>query len=296
MSAWTRPGPAGQTGRLGAALVDGGGAIWRRPGLAVGCAIILVIVLMALLAPILEHYPPDSARPADSLQPPNAQHWLGTDPSGFDIYSRLLHAARVDLFIGITGTLVAMVLGAIIGLITGYIGGTVDALLGRAVDLLQSFPLFITALLLVSLFGQRVSNIIAAVTFVYLPLYVRTFRTEAATLRDRGFVRSAKLSGASTTYILRRHLLPNALAAALGLWATTIGWAILMAAGLGFIGAGVKPPAAEWGSMISSGTSLVVTGEWWVAVFPGLAIVLTVVGFTLISEGVQDVFDPRSRR
>jgi peptide/nickel transport system permease protein len=186
-----------------------------------------------------------------------------------------------------------MGLGGVIGMAIGSIGGVVDAVVSRLVDLLQSIPLFITALLMVTMFGQRMSNIIIAVTVVYLPLYVRTFRTETRALAERSFVRAARVSGASHGQILRRHVLPNALAPALGQWATSVGWAILMAAGLGFVGAGLKPPTPEWGAMISGGASSVTTGKWWVALFPGLAIAVTVTGFTLLSEGLEKHLNPR---
>jgi peptide/nickel transport system permease protein len=269
---------------------------WREnPALAAGLAIVLGIALLALLAPLLARFPPDTANPSANLQPPNATHWLGTDPSGFDIYSRVLYAARTDLVIGLLGTIVAVAIGGAIGVAVGAIGGIVDAVASRLVDLLQSIPLFITALLLVTLFGQRMSNIVIAVSLVYLPLFVRIFRTETRALMERSFVRAARVSGLTSPQIIVRHVLPNAVAPALGQWATTVGWAILMAAGLGFVGAGLKPPTAEWGSMISGGASLVATGQWWVAMFPGLAIAITVAGFALLSEGIGQHLDPRRR-
>jgi peptide/nickel transport system permease protein len=268
----------------------------RNPALAAGLTIVLGIVLLAVLAPVLARFPPETANPAASLQPPGSTHWFGTDPSGFDIYSRLLYAARNDLVIGVFGALAAFALGGAIGLIVGAVGGVVDAVVSRLVDLLQSIPLFITALLLVTLFGQRMSNIVIAVTIVYLPLFVRTFRTEAGALMERSFVRSARISGVSSPRILIRHVLPNALAPALGQWATCVGWAILMASGLGFVGAGLKPPTPEWGSMISDGASYVATGQWWVVLFPGAAIAITIAGFTLLSEGIAERLNPVKRR
>jgi peptide/nickel transport system permease protein len=267
----------------------------RNPALATGLTIVLGVVLLALLAPVLARFPAETANPSAALQPPGGTHWLGTDSSGFDIYSRLLYAARTDLVIGLLGTLVALGLGGAIGLALGAAGGIADAVVSRLVDLLQSIPLFITALLLVTLFGQRMSNIIIAVTIVYLPLFVRTFRTETRALMERSFVRSARVSGVTSPRIVLRHVLPNAMAPALGQWATSVGWAILMASGLGFVGAGLKPPTAEWGSMISGGASLVATGQWWVALFPGVAIAITVAGFALLSEGIGQHLNPRRR-
>ncbi|MDX6653749.1 MAG: peptide/nickel transport system permease protein [Solirubrobacterales bacterium] len=265
----------------------------RNRALIAGGSVIGLIFAVAILAPVLARYPAEVAQPSESLLPPSGAHWFGTDASGFDIYSRVLYAARTDLIIGIAGTGIAMGIGAIIGMAIGSIGGFLDSLISRIVDLLQSIPLFVTALLMVTLFGQRMSNIIIAVTIVYLPLYVRTFRSETKALAERAFVRSARISGAGRSTILARHVLPNAVAPALGQWATSVGWAILMAAGLGFVGAGLKPPTAEWGAMISGGASLVSTGKWWVAIFPGLAIVITVAGFTLLSEGLEQHFNPR---
>jgi peptide/nickel transport system permease protein len=268
----------------------------RNAALTAGLTIVLGIVLLAVLAPVLARFPPETANPAASLQPPGGAHWLGTDSSGFDIYSRLLYAARNDLVIGLVGALTALCLGAAIGLVVAAVGGLVDGVVSRLVDLLQSIPLFITALLLVTLFGQRVSNIVIAVTIVYLPLFVRTFRTEGGALMERSFVRSARISGVSSPHVLIRHVLPNAMAPALGQWATCVGWAILMASGLGFVGAGLKPPTPEWGSMISDGAPLVATGQWWVAFFPGAAIAITIAGFALLSEGIAEHMNPRNRR
>jgi peptide/nickel transport system permease protein len=267
----------------------------RNPALATGLTIVLGIALLAVLAPVLRRFPPNTANPTAALQAPGGAHWLGTDPSGFDIYSRLLYAARTDLVIGLLGTLVALGIGGAIGLALGAAGGIVDSVVSRLVDLLQSIPLFITALLLVTLFGQRMSNIIIAVTIVYLPLFVRTFRTETRALMERSFIRAARVSGVRSPRIVLRHVLPNAVAPALGQWATSVGWAILMASGLGFVGAGLKPPTAEWGSMISGGASLVATGQWWVALFPGVAIAITVAGFALLSEGLGQHLNPRRR-
>jgi peptide/nickel transport system permease protein len=268
----------------------------RNAALTAGLTIVLAIVLLAALAPVLARFPPETANPAASLQPPGSTHWLGTDSSGFDIYSRLLYGARNDLVIGLVGALAALSLGGVIGLVVAAVGGIFDAVVSRFVDLLQSIPLFITALLLVSLFGQRMSNIIIAITIVYLPLFVRTFRTEGGALMERSFVRSARISGMTSPRILIRHVLPNALAPALGQWATSVGWAILMASGLGFVGAGLQPPTPEWGSMISGGASLVATGQWWVWVFPGAAIAVTIAGFALLSEGIAERLNPRKRR
>jgi peptide/nickel transport system permease protein len=274
---------------------------WRatlgaNPALFGGLAIVGGVAVLALLAPLIAPFSPVKADPSASLLAPGGEHLLGTDPSGFDILSRLLYGARADLMIGLLGTIVAMGLGGAIGLGIGVVGGAVDAVVSRLVDLLQSIPLFVSALLLVTLFGQRMTNIIIAVTVVYLPLYVRTFRAETRTLQERTFVRAARIGGATELQVLWRHVLPNAMAPALGQWATSVGWAILMASGLGFVGAGLKPPTAEWGSMVSGGASLVATGEWWVAFFPGAAIALTVAGFALLSEGIEQRLDPRRRR
>jgi peptide/nickel transport system permease protein len=267
-----------------------------NPSLLAGSIMVGVVVITALFGPLLQRYPAEVPNPLQSLRPPSLQHWFGTDGSGFDVYSRVVAAARVDLLIGLTGTLVAMTIGGIIGIVVGFSRGFGDTLVSRGVDLLQSIPLFIAALMFVMLFGQRTSNVIAAMTLVYLPLYVRTFRAETRAVMERGFMRSARISGATNRSLAIRHVVPNAMPPALGLWATSVGWSILITAGLGFVGAGLKPPTAEWGSMISDGASFVVTGQWWVALFPGLAIVFTVAAFTLLSDGLQHALDPRQRR
>jgi peptide/nickel transport system permease protein len=250
---------------------------------------------LAVFAPLLEPYPPDKAAPFDTLLSPRAAHPFGTDSSGFDVLSRVIAAARIDLIIAISGTAIAVLLGGAIGTGIGFFGGPVANIVSRAFDLIQSFPVFILALVVVALFGQSAGNIIFAIAFVYTPFFVRIFRSQTLTIKERGFVKSAHVTGVSNFGIMGRHILPNAIAPALGQWSTTVGWAILMAAGLSFVGAGIQPPHAEWGVMIAGGASYVTSGQWWIAFFPGVAISLTVIGFTLLSEGLQDISDPRRR-
>jgi peptide/nickel transport system permease protein len=214
-------------------------------------------------------------------------HWFGTDDSGMDILSRTLAAARTDVVIAVAANVVSFVVGCGLGLLTGYTRHWSSGLVMRISDVLQSFPVFITAMILVALAGRSATNIVIALSLVYTPIYIRLTRAEVLTQRQRGYVESARAIGCSEGRIALRYVLPSSLSAALTQSSVTIGFAILLTAGLSFIGAGVRPPTAEWGLMIANGASGIVLGEWWPAVFPGVAISLTVFGFAALGHGLQ---------
>jgi len=274
----------------------------QNPLFAFGYTLILVIVALALLAPVIVPYDPEEANAAITLQPPSASHWLGTDISGMDILSRVIVSARIDLVIAVLGTLLSVAVGVPLGLIAGYFAGrkglwgwTSEGVM-RAADVLQAFPVFVLAIALVAALGQSARNVIIAIAFVNAPIYLRLLRTQALSLRERRFVDAARVSGGSERRIVFRHILPNASAPAIIQSSVNMGWAVLLAAGLSFVGAGVRVPTPEWGSMIAVGAPNMITGQWWPALFPGVAIAVTVLGFALIGDSLELMLDPVRRR
>lgn len=231
----------------------------------------------------------------NALQPPSASHWFGTDHLGRDILSRVMVATRLDLTIAFSAVFLSFAIGCTVGATVGYVGGTADRIVGRLVDVLMAFPLFVLAMALVAALGNEVINIIYATAIINLPFYIRFARAEVNQRRDAGYVQSARLAGNTEGRILTRVLIPNILPTMVVQMSLNMGWAILNAAGLSFIGLGVTPPTAEWGIMVAQGAQYITTGHWWVALFPGLALVITVFCFNLLGDGLRDIVDPRMR-
>lgn len=273
-----------------------------HPSFALGYTIVVGVVLTALLAPWIVPYGPMVADPSVYLQPPSANHLLGTDETGMDILSRILYAPRVDLTIAMLGTLVSASVGSAIGAIVGYYEGqrswrrAISTFVMRSADVLQAFPVFVFAIALVAVFGQSLRSIIIAIAFVNTPIYLRLMRTQVLSIRGHRYIEAAYVAGASDLAILARHVIPNAIAPVLAQLSVNIGWAILLTAGLSFVGAGVVAPTPEWGSMIAMGFQNVVTGQWWPSVFPGIAIGITVFGFALVGASIEVLADPVRRR
>lgn len=273
-----------------------------RPLVLVSFAVVAIVVFLAIFGSTVAPYSPTTPDPSVSLQPPSLKHPFGTDQSGFDVFSRVLAAARQDLGIALGGTLLALLLGTPLGLLAGYHAGgrNVRAVAGETVmriaDIVQSFPVFILALGLVAVAGPGALNVIVAVAFVNFPIYLRLFRSETLSIRERTYIDAARAAGLSDARILRTHVLPNAMGPALVQVSVSIGMAILLTAGLSFIGAGVRVPTPEWGSMISIGAPNIVTGQWWPSIFPGLAMGITVLAFSIAGQAVAEMLDPRRRR
>ncbi len=310
MTAGTHSGPAAATARP----ATGDGAAWRRrlrfflavlrarPSFALGYAIVTTVLVVALLAPWLAPFDPMKADPSVYLLPPGGGHLLGTDGAGMDIWSRVLYAPRIDLTIAVIGTLVSAVFGGAIGALVGYYEGqrawrrALSATVMRSADVLQAFPVFVFAIALVAVFGQSVRSIVIAIAFVNVPIYLRLMRSQVLSIRQLRYVEAAYVAGASDIAILRRHVIPNAIAPLVAQLSINIGWSVLLTAGLSFVGAGVVAPTPEWGSMIAMGFQNVVTGQWWPSVFPGLALGLTVFGFALVGASIEVLADPARRR
>ncbi|UZE48170.1 ABC transporter permease [Rhodopseudomonas sp. P2A-2r] len=254
-----------------------------------------LLILVGIFAPWLAPYDPIVSDVANALQGPSAAHWAGTDQLGRDVFSRIIVATQLDLAIAISAVGISFALGAVIGALCGYSGGRLDRAVGRFVDVLMAFPLFVLAMAMVAALGNRVENIIIATAIINLPFYIRFARAEVNVRRNLGWVEAARASGESHFSVVLRFLLPNVLPAMVVQMSLNLGWAIINAAGLSFIGLGVKAPTPEWGIMVAEGARFISTGKWWLVAFPGLALMMAVLCFNLLGDGLRDILDPRQR-
>lgn len=253
------------------------------------------LIFCAVFGPSVVPYDPLATNATNALQPPSWQHWFGTDQIGRDVFSRVIVATRLDLSISVAAVALSFVVGSTLGAIAGYWGGWLDIVLNRFLDTIMAFPLFVLAMGIVAALGNTIENIIYATAIINMPFYARLVRAEVNIRRDAGFVRAAKLSGNSDIRVLALHIFPNALPPMMVQISLNLGWAILNAAGLSFIGLGVRPPTPEWGIMVAEGANFIVSGEWWLAVFPGLWLMIAVFTFNLLGDGLRDIVDPRKR-
>jgi len=267
----------------------------ENPVTAFAFGLFTFFVLCAILGPALVPYSPTASDTAQALSPPSAAHLFGTDQLGRDIFSRVVVATRLDLGIAVTSVALAFGIGTLGGLCAGYFGGLTDRIIGRIVDTIMAFPLFVLAMGIVAALGNTLANIIYATAIINLPIYARLARTEANVRREAGFVEAARLCGNSEARIVLGQILPNIMPLMMVQVSLTLGYAILNAAGLSFIGLGVRPPTAEWGIMVADGASNIVSGEWWIALFPGLVLMAAVFCFNLMGDGLRDMVDPRRR-
>ena len=240
-------------------------------------------------------YDPLASDTTQALKPPNAHHWFGTDQLGRDVFSRVVVATRLDFFIAVASVALVFLMGGLAGVAAGFFGGWTDRVVGRIADTIMAFPLFVLAMGIVAALGNTVQNIVLATAIVNFPLYARIARAEANVRRDAGFVEAARLSGNSDWRILVGQILPNVFPILVVQMSLTMGYAILNAAGLSFIGLGVRPPTPEWGIMVAEGSAFMVSGEWWNAFFPGAALMIAVFCFNLLGDGLRDMVDPRRR-
>lgn len=256
------------------------------PGLVIGGSIVAIFVLVALTAPWLSPYDPTEQDVLGILASPSPDHLLGTDELGRDTLSRLLHATRVDLTIGLLGALLPAILGTCLGAIAGYFGGWADALIMRASDVVQAFPAYILIIALVFVFGQGPVSILVSFTLVSWVAYTRLVRTEVLRVREQEFVQAARVAGLGQGRVLRRHVLPNSVQQAIVYLPADIIGATLGLAALSFLGLGVEPPTAEWGAMIAQGKPYL-REQWWLATVPGLAVFVFGIGLSLTAEGLN---------
>jgi peptide/nickel transport system permease protein len=273
-----------------------------RPRFAAGYLIVAAVVLLAVLAPLVAPYDPIVTDSASFLEPPSWRHLFGTDAVGMDIFSRTIFAPRIDLTIAVTATLLSASVGTLIGAYVGFYSHErgLHAGLGygimRAADVLQAFPVFVFAVALVASLGQSLQTVIIAIAFVNTPIYLRLMRAQVMAIRSMRYVEAAQVAGLSDWATIRRHVIPNSMGPVLAQMTINIGWSVLITAALSFIGAGVRPPTPEWGSMIAMGFQNMVTGEWWPSLFPGLALSITVFGFSLVGSSIEVLTDPAKRR
>jgi peptide/nickel transport system permease protein len=267
----------------------------RNPVTLGALGVIALLLITAILAPLIVPFDPDATDAADALQSMSWRHLLGTDVYGRDQLSRIISAARVDLIVPLTATAISLVLGALIGALAGYRGGLVDHVIMRMVDAVLAFPALVLAMGLSAALGNSVENIIVVLGITQLPVYVRLIRGEMLRVREMEYAEAARTVGNPPWRIALVHLLPNCLPPLIVQATLAMGFALLTMAALSFLGLGIRPPDSEWGEMTAEGASQMVTGEWWLFVFPGLAIMVTVLTFNLVGDGLRDFLDPRMR-
>jgi peptide/nickel transport system permease protein len=265
----------------------------RRHRLAVfGAFLVAGLVLTSILAPALSPYNPGRPDMTALLRPPSERHWLGTDDLGRDVLARIMFAGRVSLLAGMGAMAIAALLGVSAGLVAGFLGAWTDQVLSLLIDAVYSFPTLILAVAIVGVFGPSLGNAVVAIGVVSVPRFARLIRGQVLALREREYVEAARAIGASSGRILVRHLLPNVTGLVVVQATLTVAFAILTEASLSFLGLGVRPPTPSWGSMLRFGYPFLETAPW-LALSPGLAILLAVLGFNLLGDGIRDWLDPR---
>lgn len=266
-----------------------------------GLVIVLISIILVIIGPYIIPYSPVNTSVKEQLLPPSSEHWFGTDINGMDIFSRVIAAYRIDIFIAFTGGLIAMFIGGPLGVFAGYFDGKgkglgfISTIILRIMDVIQAFPLIILGLLLVAGFGPNPLNIIFLIALGNTPTNLRLARAETLSLRDKLFVEAARAQGITEAKIAFKEILPNSINQVIALLSMSMGFGILFTAGISFIGAGVQVPTPEWGLMIAAGASQMITGEWWTALFPGLFMGLTVFGFSMMGNALTELIDPLNR-
>ncbi len=264
----------------------------RNRGAVVGLVLVVLLVLVALLAPWLAPYSPDAQRLSLRLRPPSPDHWFGTDEFGRDIFSRVLFGARISLLTGLVPVATGLVVGTAVGLLAGFYRGWLDDVLMRVMDVLLAFPSLLLALAVVGTLGPGLVNAVIAVAIVSVPGYARLARSVVIASREEEFVHAARALGANDPRLMLKHVLPSTIGPLTVQATLGIGFAILSMAGLSFLGLGVQPPTSDWGEMLSRGRRYL-PDSYWLLLYPGLAISLTVLAFNLLGDGLRDAFDPR---
>ena len=269
--------------------------IRRKPLGAAGGVLMVVMVLTAVLAEFLQTHDPIATDAAYTLGRPSAEHWLGTDHLGRDIYSRIVHGARVSLIVGLASTLLGSVLGGLVGLLSGYIGGTTDLVAQRVLDILQGLPLLVLALVMSAALGPAIHNVVIAISIPIIPRAARVIRSSVLSIREMQYVEAARSLGVRHLRIAFRHILPNTVGPFIVLCTAQLGSAILVEATLSFLGLGVPEPYPSWGRMLSVSAAEYAQKAPHLVLFPGIAISLAVFGSNLLGDALRDVLDPRLR-
>ena len=261
-----------------------------------GAIIVLLFLLVGIFATSFVPYEAAEVNYRRVLEAPSRDYLFGTDAFGRDVFSRVMTGAGISLRVGLTVSVIATVFGMFVGILAGYFGGTADTIMMRVVDLFMAFPPVVIALVLAVLMGRGLTTVVVALSLGGWTGTARLARGEVLSLKNRGFVRASRVIGASDGHIIWHHLIPNILPPILISTSLSFGRVVLNTAGLSFIGVGVQPPLPEWGTMINEGRAFIVSGQWWLVAFPGLAIMFSVMGFNLLGDGIRDILDPRERR
>jgi peptide/nickel transport system permease protein len=273
--------------------------VWQtfsRNKLAViGLCFILFWVIAAILAPHVAPYDPLALNFADKMLPPCASHPLGTDQYGRDVLSRILYGARISIWCGVISVGISLVIGTVLGGIAGYYGGLASIIIMRIMDAMCAFPSLVLAIVIAAAIGRGTVSAMIAVGIVSIPDYARLMFAETASIRGRPYIEAGVAIGQTNLQLIFRHVLPNCMSQLMVKATLGLGFAILTVSSLSFLGMGVQPPTAEWGNMISEARSYIISGQWWMATFPGLAIMTSILGFNLMGDGVRDILDPRNR-
>jgi peptide/nickel transport system permease protein len=268
----------------------------QSKSLTAGTIIVGIFILIALLTKFITTYDPGAVLTGAPLSGLSGEHWFGTDKVGSDVFSKTIAATALDLRITVSAVVTALVAGVVLGTVAGYYAGIVDLVLLRLLEILQSIPTLLLAMMVVVAIGPGEANVVVVMAFIGMPYYARLVRAEILTKRTWEFAEAARMVGGSAMRVAFRHLLPNSLSPVLAYASVNAAWVVLVTAALGFLGIGIEPGTAEWGSMIARGQTEIITGEWWVSVFPGLFVLILTAGFYLLGDGVRDVMDPRSRK
>jgi peptide/nickel transport system permease protein len=264
------------------------------PSAVIGAVVVLLLILVAIFAPVIAPYDPLAMNSSALLQPPGPEHWLGTDPLGRDLLSRIIYGARISLQLGLIAVSIAAVSGTLLGLTGGFYRGWFDLLVVAGVDVLLAFPGILLALAITFALGISLTNLMIAVGIAAIPTYVRVVRSTVLSIKENPYIEAARVSGCSDFRIIMRHILPNAFGPIIVLSTLGVASAILSGSALSFLGLGTKPPTPEWGVMLAEGRSFMLNAPW-VTTFPGVAIMLTVLAINLLGDGLRDALDPRLR-
>lgn len=269
--------------------------LWKNKLTLVGFIIVGIVVLLGVLAPVIAPYDPNLMNIPQRLAAPSAAHLFGTDEMGRDILSRIMYGARISIVVGVTIVVVSAVIGCFLGSLSGYAGGKADQAVMAVTDMILAFPSMVLALALTAAMGSGLINTMLAVIIVRIPMYTRLMRGQVLVAKEQQYVRAARTFGEKPFWIVLRHIVPNCLTPLMVQMTLGIGDAILIASSMSFIGLGAQPPMPEWGAMIST-ARIYAIDQWWYAAFPGLFILITIMGFNLIGDGIRDILDPRSRK
>lgn len=277
---------------------QGAGLSIRRllsdPITATAAAVLMLLILVALAAPLLAPYDPSEIDPSNTLAHPSSSHWLGSDENGRDSLSRLIYGSRVSLVVGLIAVSIAMAVGVPLGLVSGYVGSFVDSVIMRTMDAILAFPAIMLALVIVAILGTGLYQLMVAIGVTSIPLYARLVRSQVLSLKEQDFVTSARSIGVPVPRILLRHILPNALAPIVVAGSLGLAFAILAEAGLSFLGLGVQPPTPTWGGMLQKGLPRIYQAKE-LSIFPGIAIFVTVLSLNLLGDALRDALDPKLR-